>query len=182
MLRDFLKVVQDARENNKTIILPDESVLPSNIGVDVNKIKYVNQRKNNAIKYKRVYADADVNLLSLCNNKYKFSFKTLSKSNDKGSYYEIEYKNSVPKGYIRLYFCLKPSDNINDCKNYGVSRETWEANKAKYITILSYKIKSGQEETQQSVMEEVADFIKKKMYRQAIINVLNINNEENNEQ
>lgn len=181
MLRDFLKVVQDAIENNKTIILPDESVIPSNIGININKVKHINlATKDNTIKYKRIYAD--VNLLSLCNNKYKFSFKAPRKSDDKGSYYEIEYKNSIPKGYIRIYFCLRPSDTLSDCKNYGVSRETWEASKSKYITLLSYKIKSGQEETQQSIMEEVADFIKKKMYKLAIINVLNINNEENNEQ
>lgn len=175
MLKNYLKVIQDAKERNKTIILPDENVIPSNIGINTNKVKHLNLEKGNVIKYKKVYAKAEP--LKICDGKYKFDFKAPHKTSDRGAYYEMEYKNSVPKGYIRIAFCLKPSDSIADCNTYGVSRDTWEANNSKYVTIFSFKVKEGQEETQQSIMEEIGNYIVKRLYKKAIITIININNE-----
>ena len=185
MLRNYVKVIEEAREKNKTIILPDENVIPSNIGVNTNRIKHVDLKKiGNVIKYKRVCAMSDsAKVLELCNKKYKFIFVAPNRTTDKGSYYEMDYKNAIPKGFIRLVFCLRPSDSLADCKHFGVSRETWEASKSKYITILPFRIKEDEEETQQSIMEEIADYIVKRMYKHAKITIININeNEENDEQ
>jgi hypothetical protein len=181
MLRTkYIQTVKNAVEKNKTVILSDENVIPSNINVNMNKAEHVDFNKPNTIKYSRVCAKAEP--LYLCNKKYKFTFIAPCRTNDKNSYYEMEYKSSIPKGYIRLVFCLKPSDTPSECRTYGVSRETWEASKSKYITIFSYKVKEGDEETQQSIMEELADYIQKKMYRNAKITVIDINNNEDSDE
>ena len=122
MLKNFVKVVQDARERNKTIILPDENVIPSNIGVDIRKVEHLDlQKPNSTIKYNRVCAK--VTPLSLCSGKYKFTYVAPHKTSDKGAYYEMEYKNSIPKGYIRIAFCLKPSDSIADCNTTELAKK-----------------------------------------------------------
>lgn len=188
MLKNFVKTIEEATERNKTVILPDENVIPSNIGIGVGKLKHINFKKeSNVVKYNRICAT--VKPMPVCDGKYKFDYVAPHRTSDRGAYYEMEYKNSIPKGYIRLVFCLKPSDSLADCNTYGVSKETWEANNSKYVTILSFKVKEGEEETQQNIMEEVGDYVTKRMYKQAIVTVINIpteteinNEEEENEQ
>jgi hypothetical protein len=51
---------------------------------------------------------------------------------------------------------------------------TWESIKGKYITIYPFKIKEDKEDVQQSIMDEVSDFIKKRIYKNAIITVISV--------
>jgi len=169
-----MKIYKDPSE--KEIIINDEQEINLEEYQHTEKQDYnVNTKKiipNES--YKRIYADSQKIPLG----KYDFRYIAPKKNSDSGAFYSYLAKYSIPNDYIRIAFCLKLSDTESKAKINSVSTQTWEASHGRYVTIYPWKVKEGYEDYQQDIMNDIADLIKKKLYKNAQITVLSVEDDE----
>jgi hypothetical protein len=168
-----MKIYKDLSE--KEIILDDEE----KINLEYNHtekqdydLNIKNKISNEA--YKRIYANSQ----KIPFGKYDFRYIAPKKNSDVGSFYSYLAKYSIPNDYIRVAFCLKLSETEDKARVHSISAQTWEASNGKYITVYPWKVKEDYEEEQQSIMNDIADLIKKKLYKHAQITVLPVEEDE----
>lgn len=113
--------------------------------------------------------------------KFKFSFVAPKKTSDSRGYYSLKSISGIPKDYIRLYFVIRPCDNLKKAEVNSVSIPTWEAIKGKFILITSYRLKEGCEELQTDIMEEISNLLTRQ-YRNSKITIIPVKTEEDNEE
>ena len=153
---------------NSTLVIQDEgfepeSLIMQNLGYEqkTNKLK--------TRKYGRIYSNVETLF-----GKFKFKFVSPKKYSDAGGYYSYRSAHSIPDDYIRVCFCIRPADTITKAKSLGVSIATWQAIKGKYITIYSFKLKSGYEDQQTETMNYLSDWIKTKLDKNSKITIIPI--------
>lgn len=169
-INDAIRLDEDVVNENEESFDPNLFLIPNA------KLEQSKNKKYNTIYPSRVYADTITKI-----GKYNFKFIAPKRTSDAGGYYSMRSRESIPDDYIRVCFCVKQCDTIIKCKANGVSKETWESIRSKYITIYPYKIKEGYETVEQEIMEYLSDFIHRMIYKTSIITIINIEEESSDE-
>ena len=170
-MKKIINLMQDAIKKGVNVILPDETTVDPEQFLYQKKIVMPNIKVPLVYNPNRVYSTV---VKPIKWGKYKFNFIAPKKISDAQGYYSYLYGYGIPNDYIRVCFTTKIADTIIKAKQTSLSMPTWESIKGKYITIYPFKIKEDKEDVQQSIMDEVSDFIKKRIYKNAIITVISV--------